>query len=123
MPGEPPGSSDPLDPAGLVGRAAEAAAIRRMLDGARLVTVTGLPGVGKTAVSLAAARAAAAGFAEGSLLLRLGTLRDESLLPHSIAAALRQPDHDTRRRLDVPVDPLRDPHPPLILGTLPEPPR
>ena len=60
MPGEPPGSSDPLDPAGLVGRAAEAAAIRRMLDGAPLVTVTGLPGVGKTAVSLAAARAAAA---------------------------------------------------------------
>jgi hypothetical protein len=54
MPGEPPGSSDPLDPAGLVGRAAEAAAIRRMLDGAALVTVTGLPGVGKTAVSLAA---------------------------------------------------------------------
>jgi hypothetical protein len=56
MPGEPPGSRDPLDPAGLVGRAAEAAAIRRMLDGAPLVTVTGLPGVGKTAVSLAAAR-------------------------------------------------------------------
>ena len=40
MPGEPPGSSDPLDPDGLVGRAAEAAAIRRMLDGPPLVTVT-----------------------------------------------------------------------------------
>jgi hypothetical protein len=39
-----------------VGRAAEAAAIRRMLDGAPLVTVTGLPGVGKTAVSLTALR-------------------------------------------------------------------
>jgi hypothetical protein len=37
MPGEPPGSSGPLDPVGLVGRAAEAAAIRRMLDGASLV--------------------------------------------------------------------------------------
>jgi predicted ATPase len=81
MPGEPPGSSDPPDPDGLVGRAAEAAAIRRMLDGAPLVTVTGLPGVGKTAVSLAAARAAAAGFADGSLLLRLDRLRDEALLP------------------------------------------
>jgi predicted ATPase len=81
MPGEPPGSSDPLDPDGLVGRAAEAAAIRRMLDGAPLVTVTGLPGVGKTAVSLAAERAAAAGFADGSLLLRLDRLRDEALLP------------------------------------------
>ena len=79
MPGEPPGSGDPLDPDGLVGRAAEAAAIRRMLDGASLVTVTGLPGVGKTAVSLAAARAAAEGFADGSLLLRLDRLRDEAL--------------------------------------------
>jgi predicted ATPase len=92
MPGEPPGSRDPLDPAGLVGRAAEAAAIRRMLDGAPLVTVTGLPGVGKTAVSLAAARAAAAGFADGSLLLRLDRLRDEALLPHTIEAALRLAD-------------------------------
>ena len=43
MPGEPPGSSDPPDPDGLVGRAAEAAAIRRMLDGPPLVTVTGPP--------------------------------------------------------------------------------
>ena len=101
MPAEPPGSSDPLDPAGLVGRAAEAAAIRRMLDGAPLVTVTGLPGVGKTAVSLAAARTAAAGFADGSLLLRLDTLRDEALLPHTIAAALRLSDQYTRSRLDV----------------------
>jgi serine phosphatase RsbU (regulator of sigma subunit) len=33
MPAEPPESADPLDPAGLVGRAAETAAVRRMLDG------------------------------------------------------------------------------------------
>ena len=100
MPAEPPGSGDPLDPAGLVGRTAEAAAIRRMLDGAPLVTVTGLPGVGKTAVSLVAARAAAAGFADGSVLLRLDTLRDEALLPHTIAAALRLSDQYTRSSLD-----------------------
>ena len=117
MPGEPPGSSDPLEPDGLVGRAAEAAAIRRMLDGAPLVTVTGLPGVGKTAVSLAAARAAAAGFADGSLLLRLDQLRDEALLPHTIAVALRLPDQYTRSRLDVLVDQLRDRHLLLILDT------
>jgi predicted ATPase len=100
-----------------VGRAAEAAAIRRMLDGAPLVTVTGLPGVGKTAVSLAAARTAAAGFADGSLLLRLDTLRDEALLPHTIAAALRLSDQYTRSRLDVLVDQLRDRHLLLILDT------
>src|SRR4029077_11348127 len=98
MPAEPPGSGDPLDPAGPAGRTAEAAAIRRMLDGAPLVTVTGLPGVGKTAVSLVAARAADAGFADGSVLLRLDTLRDEALLPHTIAAALRLSDQYTRSR-------------------------
>jgi predicted ATPase len=64
--------------------------------------VTGLPGVGKTAVSLAAARAAAADFADGSLLLRLDRLRDEALLPHTIAAALRVPGETT-----VAVRPLR----------------
>jgi predicted ATPase len=109
MPGEPPGV--------LIGRTAEAAAIRHTLDGARLVTVTGPPGVGKTAVSLAAAGAAAGSFADGSLLLRLGALRDETLLPHTIAAALRLPDQFTRSRLDVLAGQLRDRHLLLILDT------
>ena len=102
---------------GLIGRAAEAATIRYALDGARLVTVTGPPGVGKTAVSLAVASAAAGSFADGSLLLRLDTLRDEALLPHTIAAALRLPDQFSRSRLDVLVDQLRDRHLLLILDT------
>ena len=109
MPGEPPG--------GLIGRAAEVATIRYALDGARLVTVTGPPGVGKTAVSLAVASAAAGSFADGSLLLRLDALRDEALLPHTIAAALGLPDQFTRSRLDVLVDQLRDRHLLLILDT------
>jgi len=121
MPGEPlPGEPLPGEsprPEGLVGRAAEAAAVRRLLDGARLVTVTGLPGVGKTVVSLAAASPAAAGFADGSLLLRLDALRDEALLPHTIAAALRLPDRFTHSRLDVLTHQLRDRHLLLILDT------
>ena len=117
MAGEPPGPSDPLEEAGLVGRAAEAAAIRRALGGARLVTVTGPPGAGKTAVGLAAADLAAGGFGDGSVLLRLDTLRDETLLPHTIAAALRLPDEFTGSRLEVLVDQLRDRHLLLILDT------
>ncbi len=119
MPGEAPGPLSPSDltPGGLAGRAAEAAAIRRTLDQARLVTVTGLPGVGKTAVSLQAASAAAGGFADGALLLRLDALRDEALLPHTIATALRLPDRFTSSRLDVLVDQLRDRHLLLVLDT------
>ena len=80
MPGEPPGSSDPLDPAGLVGRAAEAAAIRRMLDVAPLITVTGLPGVGKTAVSLAAALRLPDQYTRSRLDVLVDQLRDRHLL-------------------------------------------
>ena len=115
MPGEAPGP-DP-NPGGLVGRAAEAGALHRMLDGAQLVTVTGLPGVGKTAVSLEAARAAAGNYADGTLLVRLDTLQDEALLPHTIAAALRLDDRFDRSRLEVLVGQLRDRPMLLVLDT------
>ncbi|MDQ2811919.1 MAG: hypothetical protein M3Z75_08575 [Actinomycetota bacterium] len=122
MPGEAPGPVAPANliprpPGGLVGRAAEAAAIRRMLDGQRLVTVTGLPGVGKTAVGLEVAASAAADFADGAVLVRLDTLRDEALLPHSILAALRLPDRFTRRPLEVLVDQLHDRHMLIVFDT------
>ncbi len=100
-----------------MGRAAEAAAIRRTLDGARLVTVTGLPGVGKTAVSLEAASAVAGNFADGTLLVRLDSLQDEVLLPHTIAAALRLPDRFASSGLEVLVDQLLDRHMLLVLDT------
>jgi predicted ATPase len=103
-------------PQDLIGRAAETAAIRRLLDGRRLVTVTGLPGVGKTAVSVAAA-AAAGNFADGTLLVRLDTLRDEALLPHTIMATLQVPDRFTRSPLEVLTSQLRDRHLLLMLDT------
>jgi predicted ATPase len=56
------------------------------------VTVTGLPGVGKTAAAIAAAAGITADFPDGVALIRLDTLQDESLLPHTIAAAMRLPD-------------------------------
>jgi predicted ATPase len=121
MPGTPgaeglAGTPDLVVP-GLVGRAAEVAAVRRTLGGGRLVTVTGLPGVGKTAVGLTAASVAASGFADGSLLLPLEGLRDEALLPHTIAAALQLPDDFARGRLPVLAEQLRDRHLLLILDT------
>jgi len=132
MPGTP--GADDLAPAGpdlagpelaeagragpeLVGRGTEVAAVQRLLGGGRLVTVTGLPGVGKTAVGLAAASAAASAFADGSVLLRLEGLRDESLLPHTIAAALELPDDFARGCLPVLAEQLRDRHLLLVLDT------
>ncbi len=100
-----------------IGRAAEVDTVQRLLGGARLVTVTGLPGVGKTAVGLAAATAAAGSFADGTLLLRLDALRDEALLPHTIAAALQLPDDFTRGSLPVLAEQLHDRHLLLVLDT------
>jgi predicted ATPase len=95
-----------------VGRAAETAAIRALLDvdvdvdpdvpdRSRLVTLTGLPGVGKTAAGVAAAAGVAGNFAEGTALIRLDSLRDEALLPHTIAQALRLPDRYDASPLEV----------------------
>jgi predicted ATPase len=81
-----------LAPGGLTGRSAQIAAIRLALARSRLVTVTGLPGVGKTAAAVAAA---SGDFPDGVTLIRLDTLQDESLLAHTIATTLRLPD--TRR--------------------------
>src|SRR5260370_22648016 len=106
-----------LPPGGLVGRAAESAAIQRMAGRARLVTITGLPGVGKTAVAMAAAAAMRASFADGARLVTLASLRDGNPLPHTIADALDLPDRLTRTRLDGLVDELRARHLLLALDT------
>jgi predicted ATPase len=88
-------SSSELPSGGLTGRSAETAAIRRAVSRSPVVTVTGLPGVGKTATSIAAALGidtVPAGFPDGLALIRLDGLRDETLLPHTVAAALLLPD-------------------------------
>jgi predicted ATPase len=117
MPGDGPLSVADLTPGGLTGRAADTATLRHMLDNSRLVTVTGLPGVGKTAVALDAAIAAAGEFADGTLLLRLDGLTDEALLPHTIGAVLRLADDFASSSLEVLVDQLRDRHMLIILDT------
>ncbi len=80
-----------------------------MLDGwlrsARLVTVTGPGGVGKTRVALRAA--AGAQFADGVCLAELGGLHDPDLLPHTVATCLGLPEQDARSQADAIVNYLR----------------
>src|SRR5215218_4752536 len=79
----------PLAP--LVGRAEELAALGDLLLGpARLVTLTGPGGVGKTRLALAAAAATAEGsaFADGVAFVALAAVRDPDLVVPTVARVL-----------------------------------
>jgi predicted ATPase/DNA-binding winged helix-turn-helix (wHTH) protein len=79
------GNLPPVLP-GLVGREAEAAQLGALLQAHRLVTLTGLGGVGKTRLALAVA--AAAPPPQGVWLVRLDALADAEPLVSSVAQAL-----------------------------------
>jgi predicted ATPase/DNA-binding XRE family transcriptional regulator len=74
----------------LVGRDRELAQLRDLLIGgeARLVTLTGPGGVGKTRLALAAAEELAARFGDGATFVSLAPIRDAALVVPTIAAAL-----------------------------------
>ena len=83
-PPEPPAlppSNLPFPLTRLVGRDEELAEIEKALAGARLLTLTGTGGVGKTRLALAAAAGVAGDFADGAFLVELAPLADPDLLP------------------------------------------
>ncbi|SEB37398.1 non-specific serine/threonine protein kinase [Rhodococcus jostii] len=88
----------PLELTSFIGRRRELAETRNLLTAARLVTLTGIGGVGKTRLALRVATAAQRDFADGVWLVQLGELTDGSLLVNVVAAALgmrksaRQPE-------------------------------
>jgi class 3 adenylate cyclase len=59
-----------------IGRDEQVAALVALLDDARLVTVTGAGGIGKTSVATEAARAVEADFADGAWFVPLATIDD-----------------------------------------------
>jgi predicted ATPase/transcriptional regulator with XRE-family HTH domain/Tfp pilus assembly protein PilF len=84
----------PIPPTPLVGREQEVAAACSVLrpaggeGGARLLTLTGPGGVGKTRLALAVATELAADFPDGVAWVELATLRDPELVANAVARAL-----------------------------------
>lgn len=70
----------------LIGRDAEIARCQALLDGAKLVTITGMGGVGKTRMALALGDAARDAFADGVWLAEFAALTQPELVPETIAA-------------------------------------
>jgi predicted ATPase/DNA-binding CsgD family transcriptional regulator len=79
-----------------VGRRAELAQVRQALGMARLVTLTGPGGIGKTRLATEAASGARRAFRDGVWLAELGGLRDPALLVAEVAWSLGLSDQSAR---------------------------
>lgn len=84
----------PLELDTFVGRAAQLAELAQALDSARLVTVTGAGGVGKS--RLAARAAARRAPRDGVWRVQLAPVRDEEFVDYAVVEALGLTDHTTR---------------------------
>jgi predicted ATPase/class 3 adenylate cyclase len=78
---------------GFIGRERELAEVLALTGSARLVTLTGSGGSGKTRLALQAAVELLDSAADGVWFADLAAVTDGSQVPGAVAAALRQPDH------------------------------
>jgi predicted ATPase len=91
-------SNLPLPPDPLIGRKKELADVLRSIrEGARLVTITGPGGIGKTRFALQVAAELIEDFADGVWWIGLAPLRDPRLVLSTIAAATGAKDLDELR--------------------------
>ncbi|WP_316779332.1 ATP-binding protein [Streptomyces sasae] len=98
----------PVETTSFVDRREEQAAGRQLLAKARLVTLTGPGGVGKTRLAAHIASRVERAFPDGVRYVALAGLRDPELVPLAAADALGLHDHSDRPPLDALVQRLRD---------------
>ncbi|MFE5703450.1 protein kinase [Rhodococcus koreensis] len=96
----------PLELTSFVGRRHELTEAKNLLAGSRLVTLTGIGGVGKTRLAMRIASAVQREYADGVRLVELGELRDGSSLVDTVAAAVGVRDHSARPLREVLVEHL-----------------
>jgi predicted ATPase/DNA-binding CsgD family transcriptional regulator len=101
-----------------VGRAVELRQIDGLLRDARLITLIGPGGVGKTRVALRAAKAAEARYANGICLVEFSAVHEPELVPHAIARRLGLADQQSQAsQRDALLAHLRDLRLLLVLDT------
>ncbi|HJQ50238.1 MAG TPA: BTAD domain-containing putative transcriptional regulator [Gaiellaceae bacterium] len=91
----------PVPPTPLVGRRLELAAVSALFrdEGARLVTLTGPGGTGKTRLGLAVAQALEPELRDGALFVSLAPVSSPELLATAVAEALDVPEKDVREQV------------------------
>jgi predicted ATPase/DNA-binding CsgD family transcriptional regulator len=107
----------PAEVSGFVGRQRELAKLASQLQAARLVTVTGPGGVGKTRLALRVAARLAGRFGAGVCLVELSVLHDPELVPNAVAASLGLPEIEGGSQLDAVLDYLRGREQLLVMDT------
>ena len=82
----------PLQLTSFIGRHHELAQLRHLLEGARLITLTGTGGCGKTRLALETARQLVESYRDGIWLIELASISDPNLVLHTVASTLGIPE-------------------------------
>jgi non-specific serine/threonine protein kinase len=98
----------PPDPTSFIGRRRELAEVKRLLSESRLVTLTGVGGVGKTRIALRVAAGLHRAFADRVWLVDLTKLSNPSLLAQTVAETLQINEPSRRDPMAILVDYLGD---------------
>jgi predicted ATPase/class 3 adenylate cyclase len=98
----------PAAPSSFVGREHERAAVRTLLAEARLVTLVGSGGVGKTRLALAVAEELVDHYRDGVWLVELAALAEDRLVPQTVLETLGTREEAGRPLLATLTDHLKD---------------
>jgi predicted ATPase/DNA-binding CsgD family transcriptional regulator len=108
-PHETSGDDPPLGLTSFVGREREISELERLLaDGARLLTLTGPGGSGKTRLASALALEVVEGFEDGVWWVDLAPVLDPDLVPQAVAKVLNVPETPGRSLTDAIAEDLRE---------------
>ena len=110
-----PRTNLPVPLTSFVGRQRETEEIRRLVEHARLVTLTGAGGCGKTRLALHVASGLGETFRDGVWMVDLGPLSEPTLVPHTVAAAVGIREGPHRSAAAALIDYFRTRHALLIL--------
>ncbi|MGN9841089.1 ATP-binding protein [Nonomuraea sp. H19] len=98
----------PAEITSFIGRQHELATVKRLLSDARMVTLTGPGGVGKTRLALRIATDVRRAFPDGVWLVELAELDNPALLPQAVIAALKIQNHSAQPPIQVLTEHLRE---------------
>ncbi|MFJ9785983.1 ATP-binding protein [Amycolatopsis sp. NPDC101161] len=98
----------PADTTSFVGRKSDVSEVKQLLTRARLVTLTGVGGVGKTRLAVQTAAGLSRAFPDGVWLVELAGLQDPALVAHTVLEALAVHDETGRTPAAVLAEHLRD---------------